>query len=155
MAYNRAPSTIIAGRALKQTPPPSVLEPAGVVTLVVDADIATTTSCGVVQIGSGLSITPTGVLSATSSGGLINVKLTAIDYLVADKDYYIGATNNNIKITLPLGILGKVYVIKNQSSGNIKIDATNGETLDSSNFKTIGSEAAIIVVFDGTRWNII
>lgn len=183
MAYNRLPQTVLAGTALKQNPPPTIIQPAGIVPVTLDADIATTTSLGVVQVGSGLAITPGGVLSATGSGGhgccSINVYLTSRDYTATDEDCYIGATghhredddlisvvNNvvsvipivpvhNIEITLPLGIKGKVYIVKNQDGGNIKVKASGGQKIDTSSFKTLGSEDSVTVVFDGSRWNVI
>jgi hypothetical protein len=157
MAYNRQPQTVLAGVALKQNPPPSIVQPAGIIPVTLDADIATTTSLGVVQVGSGLSITPGGVLSATgnSSSSFINVKLTSVDYTATAGDYYIGATKKDIDITLPLGIVGRVYVVKNQIWGNIKVKASGGQKIDTSSDKTLGSEDSIIVVFDGTRWNTI
>lgn len=157
MAYNRPPQVSLAGRAIKQNPPPTILQPAGIVPVVLDADIATTTSLGVVQVGSGLSITPEGVLSATGGSGsnFITVTLTATNYTVTSNDSYVGATNNNIVITLPAGILGRVYYVKNQSSGNIKVQGSGGETIDGSAFQTLGSNSGFMVVFDGTRWNIL
>ena len=154
MAYSRPP--VQPGRALSRTPSVPVESSAGVFDFALDADIATTTNLGVVQVGSGLAITPAGVLSATNSGSdIINVILTAVNYTALLTDYYIGATKKDIEITLPLGVLGKVYVIKNQASGNIKVEGTAGQKLDTSSSKTLGSESAIICVFDGTRWNII
>jgi hypothetical protein len=154
MAYSRPP--VQPGRALKRTPALPVESTAGVFDFALDVDVATTTSLGVVQVGSGLAITPEGVLSATNSGSsLINVKLTNIDYTATATDYYIGATKKDIDITLPPGITGKVYVIKNQVSGNIKVKASSGQKIDTSSDKTLGSESSIIVVFDGTRWNIL
>jgi hypothetical protein len=109
-----------------------------------------------VQVGSGLAITPLGVLSATGSGSdLINVKLTSTDYTATASNYYIGATKKDIDITLPLGVTGKVYVIKNQVSGNIKVKASGGQKIDTSSDKTLGTEDSVVVVFDGSRWNII
>jgi hypothetical protein len=156
MAYNRPPQVSLAGIGLKQSPPPSVLQPAGIIPVVLDADIATTTSVGIVQVGSGLSITPAGVLSATgSSSDIIAVKLTSIDYTAIANDYYIGATKKDIEITLPLGVTGKVYIIKNQVSGNIKVKASGSQKIDTASDKTLGTESSIIVVFDGSRWNVI
>jgi hypothetical protein len=157
MAYSRQPQVVIAnGGALKQTPPLSSTTPPGIVPVEIEALISTTTNLGVVQVGSGLSITPSGVLSATNSGSsIIAVTLTAVDYTALATDYYIGATKKDIEITLPLGIVGKVYYIKNQASGNIKVEGTGGQKLDTASSKTLGTEASIIVVFDGTRWNII
>ena len=155
MAYNRQPQTVLAGIGLKQNPPPTIVQPAGIIPVTLDVDTATTTSLGVVQVGSGLSITPSGVLSATGGSSLINVKLTSTDYTATASDYYIGATKKDIDITLPLGITGKVYVIKNQASGNIKVKASGGQKIDTSSDKTLGTEDSLVVVFDGTRWNVI
>ena len=154
MAYSRPP--VQPGRALKRTPDIPVETTAGVLDFKLDADIATTTSLGVVQVGSGLAITSEGVLSTTNqSSDFVNVTLTGVSYTVTPTDLYVGATNNNITITLPIGILGRVYYIKNQSSGNIKVQGTGGETIDGLVFQTLGSNAGFIVVFDGTRWNIL
>jgi hypothetical protein len=157
MAYNRQPQTVLAGMALKQNPPPTILQPAGIVAVTLDADVATTTSLGVVQVGSGLAITPGGILSATggSESCMIHVYLTSKNYTATNDDCYIGATDKDIEITLPLGIKGKVYIVKNQDGGNIKVKASSGQKIDTSSFKTLGSESSITVVFDGTRWNVI
>jgi hypothetical protein len=128
---------------------------AGVQSVVLTSDIATTTSPGVVQVGSGLSVTPTGILSVIGSSDLISVKLTSVNYTALATDYYIGATKKDIEITLPLGIVGKVYVVKNQANGSIEVKGSGGQKLDTSSDKTLGSESSIIVVFDGTRWNIV
>lgn len=158
MAYNRLPQTVLAGTALKQNPLPTIIQPAGIVPVTLDCEIATTSTLGVVQVGSGLSITPAGLLSASGGGGddcLVNVKLTSSDYTAIATDCYIGATKKDIDITLPLGVTGKLYYIKNQISGSIKIKASGGQKIDTSSDKTLGSESGIIVVFDGTRWNTI
>lgn len=160
MAYSRQPQVVIAnGGALKQNPPVSSQTPPGIVPVELEAKISTTTNLGVIQVGSGLSITPEGVLSATGGEDdcckKVKVKLTSIDYTITSDDYYVGATNNNITLTLPKGLLGRVYYIKNQVSGNIKVQGTGGETIDGSAFQTLGSNAGFIVVFDGTRWNIL
>lgn len=156
MAYNRQPQTVLAGVALKQNPPPSVVQPAGIVPVTLDSDIATTTSLGVVQVGSGLSITPAGILSATGGGSsLINVKLTSANYTATSSDYYIGGTTGGITITFPAGTVGKVYIVKNQAgAGNVTVKGT-GQNIDQSGDKNLGNNASIIVVFDGTRWNTI
>jgi hypothetical protein len=156
MAYNRSPQVTLAGTGLKQNPLPTVTQPPGIVPVTIDADIATTSGLGVVQIGSGLSITPSGLLSATGgSSSFINVTLTNVDYTATASDYYIGATKKDIEITLPLGIVGRVYIIKNQVSGNIKVKASGSQKIDTSSDKTLSTEASVIVVFDGTRWNVI
>lgn len=156
MAYNRQPQTVLAGTALKQNPSSSGTAPSGIIPVTLDAEIATIVSLGVVQVGSGLAITPTGVLSATGgSSSLINIKLTSTDYTAISTDYYIGATKKDIEITLPLGTTGKVYVIKNQANGNIKVKASGSQKINMDSDKTLGTESSIIVVFDNTRWNTI
>jgi hypothetical protein len=155
MAYSRQPNAVIAGNALKQNPPASTTTPPGIVPVTLDAEIATDTSLGVIQVGAGLAITPAGILSATGGSDRINVTLTGVNYTATLSNYYIGATKKDITITLPLGLVGKVFIVKNQaSSGNIKVQGT-GQNLDQSGDKTLGNEASLIVVFDGTRWNLI
>ena len=160
MAYSRQPQVVRAnGGALKQTPTADVTSPAGIVTVELEALTATTTSRGVVQIGSGLSITPAGILSATGGSSLIDVVIVNTDYTASIDDYYIGATAKNITITLALGIVGKVYIVKNQmgddGGGSIKVQGSGGETLDSSSYKTLGTNSSLIAVFDGIRWNLV
>lgn len=152
MSYTRPPASTIAGTALKQTPAPSTK---ALVPVIIDAEISSINNLGVVQVGSGLSITPQGLLSATSSTELISVKLVGANYTALATDYYIGATNNNITVTLPLGITGKVYIVKNQVNGNITVTGTGGQKLDTSTTKSLGTNDSLVVVFDGVRWNII
>jgi hypothetical protein len=154
MAYVRQPNVIFAGKGLTQNPPVNVTTPPGIVPVTIECEEATTTSLGVIQVGSGLSITPLGVLSTIGGSGLISVKLTALNYTALATDYYIGAIKKDITITLPLGVLGKVYIVKNQVEGNIKVKGTS-QNLDTSGDKTLGTEQSLFVVFDGTRWNIV
>jgi hypothetical protein len=154
MSYTRQPNVVFAGVGLKQTPPATTTTPPGIVPVTLDANIATTTSLGVVQVGAGLAITPGGILSTTNSGSLINIKLVNKSYTATLDDYYIGATKKGITITFPSGIVGKVFIVKNQADGSITVKGT-GQDLDQSGDKNLGSEASLIAVFDGTRWNLI
>ena len=153
MSYSRPP--VQAGRALKRKPALPIESSAGVFDFSLDVDIASSTTLGVIQVGSGLSITPAGILSATGGGGsnFVNVKLVSNNYTATASDLYVGATDDHITIILPIGILGRVYYIKNQSGGNIQLQGTSGQTIDASTSKTLGSNSGIIVVFDGSRWN--
>jgi hypothetical protein len=99
MAYNRQPQTVLAGMALKQNPPPGIIQPAGIVPVTLDADIATTTSLGVVQVGSGLSITPSGVLSAIGGSGPSYSYGTWSPVLVPSPSGTINTTTRNAKYT--------------------------------------------------------
>lgn len=156
MAYNRLPQTVLAGVALKQNPSPTIVQPAGIVPVTLDADVATTASLGVVQVGSGLAITAGGVLSATgTSTSIYSVKLTGVNYTATANDYYIGATDSGITITLPSGVLGKSYAIKNQDNGNVTVKATGSQKIDGMSSQGLSTNKAIIVIFDGTQWEII
>jgi hypothetical protein len=155
MSYTRQPNVVIAGQGLKQNPLPTTVSPPGIIPVTLDADVATPTSLGVVQVGYGLSITPSGILSTNGGSSLVNVTLVDTDYNATIDEYYIGALKDKITITLPLGIVGKVFIVKNQVMGKITVEGTNGELLDSSSSKTLGSDVSLIVVFDGLRWNLI
>ena len=158
MSYLRAPTAVRAGRALKQSVPPDPTNPAGNVDFELNADIATTTDLGVVKIGAGLSVAPDGTLSANGGGGSscsYNVTLVNKDYSIKSTDCYIGATDNNIELKLPVGVVGKVYIIKNQTYGNIKVETSNGQKIDSSSSVTLGTNNSLTVIFDGSRWNVI
>ncbi len=117
-------------------------------------DLFITLSDGTV-INAGNVVGPQGPEGPPGSCSLVAVILVDVDYTALSTDYYIGATKKNINITLPLGVTGKVYVIKNQADGNVKVAGTAGQKLDSDNFKSLGAESTITCVFDGTRWNII
>jgi hypothetical protein len=117
---------------------------------------ATSSTLGVIQVGSGLNITSSGILSAIGSGSdLLAVTSTADNYTANLTDCYISATNKNITITLPLGIVGKVYIIKNRSNGDIRVIGSGGEAIDSTIFRSISDNNSIICVYDDARWNII
>lgn len=160
MAYTRQPNSVLAGRALKQNPSPTPLTPAGILPVKLDADIATYSSLGVVQVGSGITVDANGVISVSgTSPGYINVKLTSVNYNALLSDYYIGCTNekdDKVTITLPLGVTGKVYIIKNQGDGGqVKITGSGGQTIDDFATLNLSNESGIILVFDGFRWNVI
>jgi hypothetical protein len=84
-----------------------------------------------------------------------NIKLTAVNYTLTDTDEYVGATANGIVITLPPGVEGRWYYIKNQVSGSITVQGTGIDTIDGSSSKTLHTNASIMLVFDNIRWNIL
>jgi hypothetical protein len=149
MSYTRPPASTLAGVALKQTPAPSTQ---ALVPVVLDAEIATVGQLGVVQIGSGLSITPQGVLSATTSSTLFAVKIITANYTASANDYYIGAIKKDITVTLPTGVTGKVYVVKNEENGEITVTGTAGQKIDGSVFEKLSTNKSLMVIFNGTEW---
>lgn len=64
MAYAKVERNI-AGVALSQSPVPNEVE---ITPILLDVNIATTESLGVVKIGSGISVSPAGVISTTTDG---------------------------------------------------------------------------------------
>jgi hypothetical protein len=84
-----------------------------------------------------------------------NIKLTAVDYTVTGTDEYIGATATGITITLPPGVEGRWYYIKNQVSGSITVQASGIDTIDGSASKTLKTNAGIMLVFDNIGWKIL
>jgi len=66
MAYTRPPAVTRAGQGLKQTPLPPTQ---AIAPVVLDAEIATTTTLGVVKIGANISVTPDGTISANGGSG--------------------------------------------------------------------------------------
>ncbi len=85
----------------------------------------------------------------------LNITYPAVNYVVTATDQYIGATVSGITITLPAGILGRFYQIKNQSAGNITVQGTGGQLVEGTVTKTLNGTAGITVVFDGTNWRIL
>ena len=149
MSYTRPPASTLAGVALKQTPAPSTQ---ALVPVVLDAEIATAGQLGVVQVGSGLSITPQGVLSATTSSSLFAVKIVSANYTASADDYYIGAIKKDITITLPTGVIGKVYVVKNEENGEITVTGTAGQKIDGSISEKLSTNKSLMIIFNGTEW---
>ncbi len=63
MAYVRPPNSIVAGVGLAQTPASDSLSPSGVSPVTLNANIATTSNLGIVQVGGNINVTPGGVIS--------------------------------------------------------------------------------------------
>ncbi len=163
MAYNRPPQVVIAGVALKQTPPPTVVQPAGIVPVVLDSAIATTTSLGVVQIGEGISVTPEGVISVNGSSSGCNTILVGEDYECEADDCYIGVDSiGPVTISLPVDISnGHQIVIKAEMGppiGNRKvtINTLDGSLIDGApTFVLSVPYESVHLIRRGFAWHII
>jgi hypothetical protein len=103
-----------------------------------NANVATTSSLGMVQIGSNITVDPSGVIDVTfpdSGVSTINVtQTTGPTYLVALSDNYIGVYSSNpVNINLPAGVNGREYTIKDEfgiGSGLITVVPNGVETID-------------------------
>lgn len=107
--------------------------------------------------------TPSSLLHVNGSQ---SVKRTAAGVTgnIALTDYYVGATANNITLTLPTiatAGVGKMYVVKDESGtasgGNpITIDGNGAETIDgAANFPLVTAYQSVTLLCNGTEWSVI
>ena len=124
-------------------------------------DIANT---GVVELleGPGISLSASsGSITISSYGAdLINVYGTTTSYTATVDDEYIGVSSAGaVTITLPSGVEGRVYTIKDeygQGSGKITISPQVGELIDGKATYTIGVPyQSVNAVFRAGKWWII
>lgn len=109
--------------------------------------------------GSGITIsTATGNVLITATGAdLINVIRVTANYTATLNDEYIGVFSATATtITLPSGVNGRVYTIKDeygQGSGKITIQPQTGEKIDNANSYTISVPyQSVSIVYRGTGW---
>lgn len=112
--------------------------------------------------GSGITLTGnTGHITISSYGAdLINVYGTTTSYTASVTDEYIGVYSAAaVTITLPAGINGRVYTIKDeygQGSGKITIQPASGQLIDGKvNYIISVPNQSVSVVFRATGWWII
>lgn len=67
MSYAGLTSDVISGTAIKQNPSSNPISVPGSISTILDVDIASTGNLGVVQIGSGINVSPAGIISATGN----------------------------------------------------------------------------------------
>jgi hypothetical protein len=133
-----------------------------------------------VSIGNtvGFAVSNTGVLSVVAGAGIsvsgatgyITISATGADliatigvtgsYTATADDEYIGVFSASaVTITLPLGVTGRVYTIKDeygQGSGKITVQPSGLEKIDNQNNYIISvPNQSVSVVFRGGQWRII
>jgi hypothetical protein len=133
-----------------------------------------------VSIGNtvGFAVSNTGVLSVTAGAGIslsgstgyITISATGADlietigvtgsYTATADDEYIGVFSAAaVTITLPVGVTGRVYIIKDeygQGSGKITIKPSGTEQIDNKADYIISvPNQSVSVVFRGGQWRII
>lgn len=114
----------------------------GVTSLIAGTNVTLSSSTGAVTI----SVQEPGIETTTS---------TAVAYTATATDGYIGVTANPTIVTLPLGVTGKVYIIKNEAaSGNTTVIGTGVEKIDGSTSKSLNSNASMTVIFRA-GWRVI
>jgi len=122
----------------------------------------TVNNTGVTKItaGNNITISPAGgtgnVTINSTSDGIFQTVGTAVAYTALATDEYIGVTANPTIVTLPTGITGKTYIIKNEGAGGgTTVTGTLGQLLDGSLTKNLGNNASISVIFRAGAWRII
>ncbi len=118
---------------------------------------------GVVRLTAGAGITLSGntgniTVSATGADFLSTIGVTS-NYTATDTDEYIGVNSTNlVTITLPPGIPGRQYIIKEErgsGTGKVNVQGTSSENIDGSSFKQLTANASLSVVFRAGQWRII
>jgi hypothetical protein len=86
--------------------------------------------------------------------------VTTPTYTALSTDYFLCVlTNGLVTITLPTGILGTVYIVKdcfgNAANFPITIQGTGGETVDGSTATINTNFGSLTFVFNGAEWSIV
>lgn len=122
----------------------------------------TVNNTGVTKIiaGTNITISPIGgtgdVTINAAAEGILQTVGTAVNYTALATDEYIGVTANPTTVTLPTGVTGKTYIVKNEGAGGTTtITGTGGQLLDSTATKSLGNNASLSVVFRAGAWRII
>jgi hypothetical protein len=103
-----------------------------------------------------LSATSGIVTIAATGEGIVTTVGVIANYTALATDAYIGVTVNPTIVTLPLGVTGKQYTIKNEAtSGRTTVKGTGVEFIDASATKDLTSYASLTVVFRNGKWNVI
>lgn len=119
----------------------------------------TINNTGVTSLTAGNNVVLSGSTGAITISvlepGIEQVTSTAVAYTASATDGYIGVTANPTIVTLPAGVAGKVYIIKNEaSSGTTTVIGTGLEKIDGSASKTLSANASLTVIFRA-GWRII
>ena len=105
------------------------------------------------------TITPTSTLQNLGSLGLNITTVTSAAYTITSTDHVIVANPTvNATVTLPtaIGISGRIYSVKNNSTFSITIAAFGAETIDGApNFILSSQYQSITLISDGTNWSIV
>lgn len=165
MAYTRGPQTTLAGIGLKQNPLNSISNPPGIVPVTLDAEIATTTSAGMVIVGNNINVEPDGTISVTfpPPGQPCSAILVTTDYTVQSTDYYIGVTSTGpTNIFLPenpqdcIQLIIKADMSPPLGNRKVTIVAQGTSTIDgaTTHVLTVPYES-VNLISQGNNWHVI
>lgn len=97
------------------------------------------------------------------AGSLSDVPVTLIDeatYTATDADYFLGTIyDGSVTITLPVSVIGKVYVIKDSigdaNANPITIVAASNTIDGEANYILNVDWSSVGIIYNGIEWNII
>jgi hypothetical protein len=104
---------------------------------------------------------PPGPAGPPGTIGLVPVTdVATATYTALSTDYFLCVlTNAPVTITLPTGILGTVYIVKDcfgdAANNPITVQGTGGETVDGSTATINTNYGSLQFVFNGTDWSIV
>ena len=123
----------------------------------------TVNNTGVLSLvaGSGITLSDsTGIITVSATGAdIINTTGVTANYTATATDEYIGVNSTSlVTITLPIGVDGRQYTVKEErgsGTGKVNVQGTSSEKIDGSSFKQLSANASLTVVFRAGTWRII
>ena len=123
----------------------------------------TVTNTGVLSLTAGTGITLSGstgnITVSTTGADFLNTIGVTTNYTATATDEYIGVNSTTlVTVTLPTGVDGRQYTIKEErgaGTGKVNVQGTALETIDGSPFKQLTALASLSVVFRAGQWRII
>ena len=123
----------------------------------------TVNNTGVLSLVAGTGITlsdSTGIITVSATGAdFLNTTGVTANYTANATDEYIGVNSTSlVTVTLPTGIDGRQYIIKEErgsGTGKVNVQGTSSEKIDGSSFKQLSANASLTVVFRAGNWRII
>lgn len=125
--------------------------------------VFTVNNTGVLSLIAGVGITlsdSTGTITVSATGAdFLNTTGVTSNYTATATDEYIGVNSTTlVTITLPPGVDGRQYIIKEElgsGTGKVNVQGTSSEKIDGSSFKQLAANASLTVVFRAGQWRII
>jgi hypothetical protein len=123
----------------------------------------TVNNTGVLSLiaGNGIALSgSTGNITVSATGAdILNTVGVTSNYTATATDEYIGVDSTSlVTVTLPSGITGRQYIIKEErgsGTGKVNVQGSNSEKIDGSAFKQLTANASITVVFRAGQWRVI
>ena len=88
-------------------------------------------------------------------------EVTTSEYTATAEDYFlcVDTSTQSVAITLPTGILGTVYIVKDcagdANTNNITVAGSGGELVDGSTATINSPYGSLSFIFNGSEWSIV